>query len=98
MVVLKEFGELGFEGGRFGDVADLDVGVVGVLLGVVLVVGFAVEEFQERYELGNDGLGEVLADLKLRDIGGGDLLLLWSGVEDDGAVAGTCLLYTSPSP
>ena len=40
-VVGEKGGELLLQGGNFGDVADLEVGVRGVLHGVVLVVVFA---------------------------------------------------------
>src|SRR5580704_12984192 len=74
-VVLEELGELFFEGSYLGDVADLDVGVVGVLFGVVLVVVFGAVEAFERGDFGDDLLREDVGGVELGDVGGGYLLL-----------------------
>ncbi len=68
-VVFEELGELGFEGGDFGAVAEFDVGVAGVMEGVVLVVGFGVVEALERVDLRDDGVGEGVRFVKLDDVG-----------------------------
>ena len=77
-----------FQGFDFWVVADHDVGVAGIVEGVVLVVGLGVVEAFEGGELGDDGLGEGVGDFELGDVGGADLSLLVGGVEDGGAVGG----------
>ena len=67
-VLLEQVRELLFERGNFGDVADLDVGVVRVLEGVVLVVILAGEELDERRDLGDDGAGKDVRGVELRDV------------------------------
>jgi hypothetical protein len=88
-VVNEEVGELGFEGFDFGVVADHDVGVVGVVESVVLVVGLGVVEAFEGRDFGDDRFGEGMRGLELGDVGCGDLALLVGGEEDGGAVGGS---------
>jgi hypothetical protein len=83
-----EVGVVGFEGFDFGAVADHDVGVVGVLEGVVLVVVFAGVEGFEGRDFGDDGVGEGVVGGELRDVGFGDALLVGVAEEDGGAVGG----------
>ena len=86
LVVLKELGELLLEGFDLGAVADLDIGVVGVVEGVVLVVAFGVVEAQERGELSDDRLGKDMGRVKLRDVGHADLALVFAGIKDRRAI------------
>ncbi len=74
-ILLKQIGKLFAEGGDFGDVADLNVGIMGVLHGVVLVVFFAAIEGLEGDELGDDGFGEDVGFVQLVDVGLGDVAL-----------------------
>ena len=88
MVVDEEVGELLLEGVDFGAVADQDVGVVGVVQGIVLVVGLGVVEAFEGSDLGDDGLVEDVGGIELGDVGGADFALLVVDVEDRGTVGG----------
>ena len=83
-----ELGVVGLEGGDLGAVADLDVAVVGIFEGVVLVVVLGAVEAFEGDDLGDDGLRPGVRGVELRDVGGGDALLLGRGEEDGGAVGG----------
>ena len=74
--------------GNLGTVADFDVGVVGIFESVVLVVVLGAVEAFERDDLGDDGMRPGVCGVELRDVGGGDALLLGRGEEDGGAVGG----------
>ena len=87
-VVDVEVGVVGFEGGDLGAVADFDVGVVGILEGVVLVVVLGAVEVFEGDDLRNDRLGPGVRGVELRDVGFGDAFLFVVGVEIGGAVGG----------
>jgi hypothetical protein len=89
VVVDEEVGELLLEGVDFGAVADQDVGVVGVVEGVVLVVGLGVVEAFEGSDFGDNGLAEDVGGVELGDVGGADFALLVVDVEDGGAVGGS---------
>ena len=83
-----EVGVVGFEGFDFGVVADHDVGVVGILEGVVLVVVFAGVEGFEGGDLGDDGVRKDFFGGELGDVGVGYALLVGGAEEDGGAVGG----------
>ena len=87
-VVDVEVGVVGLERGDLGAVADHDVGVVGILEGVVLVVVLGAVEGFERDDLGDDAVLPGVGGVELRDVGVGDALLIVVGVEDGGAVGG----------
>src|ERR1035441_3100525 len=88
LVILEKLGELLFEGLDFGAVADQDVGVVGVVEGVVLMVGLGVVKALQWDNLGNDGLGEDVCGIKLSDVRLADFVLLVIRIKDGGAVRG----------
>ena len=88
VVVDVQVGVVGLECGDLGAVADLDVGVVGILEGVVLVVVLGAVEGFERDDLRDDAVLPGVGGVELRDVGLGDALLVVVGVEDGGAVGG----------
>jgi len=83
-----EVGVVGLEGRDLGAVADHDVRVVGIFEGVVLVVVFGAVEAFERDDLGDDLVLPGVRGIELRDVSGGDALLVVVGVKDGGAVGG----------
>ena len=85
-VIHEEVGEDFFERRDFGKVADLDVGIAGVVERVVLVIVFAAVEVLQRSDLGDDLFGEDFGGVELGDVGGGDPFLFFVGVEDGRAV------------
>jgi len=81
LVILEQLGELLLERGDLGPVADQDVGVVGVVVCVVLVIALGVVKRLERRDLGDDRRGEDVRRVKLRNVRLGDVLLLVAPVK-----------------
>src|SRR5947199_333090 len=71
---------------QFGKVIEADIGIVGMMRGVVLMIVLGgIEAFQGNY-LSHNGCGERFDLIDLADVGLGDALLVFVGVEDDGAI------------
>ena len=85
-MLIEQLRELLLERLDFGTVADLNVRVIGIAVGVMLVVSLGVIEAFERRDLGDDAGGEDARRIKLGDIGLADPLLLVVGVENSGPV------------
>jgi hypothetical protein len=72
-----------FERFDFGPGANLDVGIVGVLVGIVLVVGLSVvKAFQGDY-LSDDRPTKCVGGVELLDICITQVTLLVAAIEDD---------------
>jgi len=76
------------QGFDFGAVADQDVGIARVVIGVVLVVVLGVIEAFERRDFSDDFGGEDVGRVELGDVGLGDALLFGAGVENCRPVGG----------
>src|SRR5665213_3251610 len=85
-VLLEQLGKLLLQRSDFRDVANLDIGVMRVLEGVVLVVVLAGEELDERRDLRDDGAGKNVRGVELLHVGFGNFALLLGGGEDVRAV------------
>ena len=72
--------------GEFWQVVDHDVGLVGMVLEVVLVVILGGVEGLERDDLGDDELRINFCRVELRNVGFGDFLLLLVRIEDGRAI------------
>jgi len=82
LVVLKQLRELLFECTNFGAIADKDVGIVGVMERVVLVIGLGIVETLQGNYLGDDWPGKDLCRIKLGDVSSGNPVLVLVAVED----------------
>src|SRR5260370_26348002 len=71
---------------QFRQVVVDDVGIIGIVLYVVLMIALSRVEGLEGLDFCDDGPGVSLRSIKLRDVGSSDALLLRAGVEDGGAV------------
>jgi hypothetical protein len=67
--------ELLAECGDLGNIADLNVGVVRILDGIVLVIILARIEGDDGDDLGDDGARKDMRGIQLMDIASGDFLL-----------------------
>ena len=76
---------------QFGQVVVDDVGIIGIVLEVVLVVALSGVESLEGLNFCDDGPGVNLRSVKLRDVSLGDALLFLAGVKNRGAVLGTSI-------
>src|SRR5579872_2900234 len=85
-VVDEVFRKLLLQSFDLGQVADLDVGVAGVLQGKILVIVFAPVESLQRRNLRNDAIREDLGRVELRDVCRGDALLFLIDIKDSGTV------------
>src|ERR1700722_11426591 len=85
-VVDEVFGKLLFQSFDLGQVADLDVGVAGVLQRKILVIVFPLVESLQRGNLRNDATRKDLAGVELRDVCRGDAFLFVIHIEDSGAI------------
>jgi len=88
VVFLEQIRELLSECCDLGNIADLDVGVVRILDGVVLVVVLAGVEGVQGDDLGDDGAWEDMCGIELANVGCGDFLLLIVGIENCRTIAG----------
>lgn len=88
-VVAIEVGKFFLEVFEFGKVVHHDVGFVGMVLQVVLVVVLGGVETLQRNDLCDDGLRINLRGAELGNIGFSDFLLFIAEIENRGAVLGT---------
>src|SRR5271169_6361424 len=86
LILDKQLRELLLQRLGLGQVAYLDVRVVFMMERVVLVIVFGAIKALQRSDLCNDRLGERLGRIELRDVRGGNSLLLVIGIEDGRAV------------
>jgi len=81
-----EIGELLLEVGDLGGVVDHDVGIVGMMDRVILVVGLGGIEGFQRDELRDDRTGKDSGLIELVDIGVCDVLLVGTREKNYGAI------------
>src|SRR5260370_10881477 len=73
---------------QFGQVVVNDIGIIGIVLDIVLMVTLSRVERLEGLNFCDDGARIHVCNIKLRDVGLSDALLFFAGVKNRGAVLG----------